>query len=169
MSKQKRFRIEPATPGDVAMVVRFIKGLAEYEGLADNVVATEQDLQESLFGPQPSAEAVFAYDVNQSGGGEPAGFAVFCRHYSTFAGRPILYLEDIFVLPEWRGRGVGRELMAYGAGLAKARGYPRLEWSVLDWNEPAIGFYENLGAHRVDGWSTYRLSGEALDRLEPPA
>ena len=165
MSRQKQFRIEPATPDDVALVLRFIKGLAEYERLADDVVATEQDLHESLFGPQPSAEAVFAYDVNQPGGDEPVGFAVFCPHYSTFRGRSSLYLEDIFVLPQWRGHGVGRELMAYGAGLAKARGYPRLEWSVLDWNEPAIGFYENLGAHRVDGWSTYRLSGEALDRL----
>jgi GNAT superfamily N-acetyltransferase len=165
MPSQKRFRIEPAAPGDVALVLRFIKGLAEYEGLSDDVVATEHDLQESLFGPEPSAEAVFAYDISQPEGGEPAGFAVFCRHYSTFTGRPSLYLEDIFVLPEWRGRGVGRELMAHGAGLAKARGYPRLEWSVLDWNEPAIGFYKNLGAERVDGWSTYRLSGEALERL----
>ncbi len=163
MNSMNAIRIQPATPGDVALVLVFIKGLAEYEGLADDVVATEQDLQVSLFGPQPSAEAVFAFQD-----AEPVGFAVFCQHYSTFTGRPSLYLEDIFVLPEWRGRGVGRELMAYGAGLAKARGYPRLEWSVLDWNEPAIGFYENLGAHRVDGWSTYRLSGEALDRLVPP-
>ena len=163
MSNQKRIRIEPAKPGDEALVLRFIKGLAEYEGLSDDVVATERDLQESLFGPQPSAEAVFAYHD-----AEPVGFAVFCQHYSTFTGRPSLYLEDIFVLPDWRGCGVGRELLAYGAGLAKARGYPRLEWSVLDWNEPAIGFYKNLGAERVDGWSTYRLSGEALDRLAPP-
>lgn len=163
-SKQNQFRIEPATPGDVALVLRFIKGLAEYEGLSDDVVATEQDLTESLFGPQPSAEAVLAYL-----GTTPVGFAVFCQHYSTFAGRPSLYLEDIFVVPEWRGHGAGRELMAYGAGLAKARGYPRLEWSVLDWNETAIAFYEKLGAHRVDGWSTYRLSGEALERLGPPA
>ena len=162
MSRQNPIRIEPATPGDVALVLRFIKGLAEHEGLADAVVATEQDLQESLFGPHPSAEAVIAYHE-----AEPVGFAVFCQHYSTFTGRPSLYLEDIFVLPEWRGRGVGRELMVYGGGLAKARGYPRMEWSVLDWNEPAISFYENLGARRVDGWSTYRLSSEALERLGP--
>ncbi len=163
MSSQNQIRVEPATPGDVALVLRFIKGLAEYEGLSDDVVATEQDLQESLFGARPSAEAIFAYHD-----AEPVGFAVFCQHYSTFTGRPSLYLEDIFVLPEWRGRGVGRELMVYGGGLAKARGYPRMEWSVLDWNEPAIGFYKNLGARRVDGWSTYRLSGEALERLGPP-
>ncbi|MCH8893696.1 MAG: GNAT family N-acetyltransferase [Chloroflexi bacterium] len=161
-------RIEPATPEDVALVLQFIKGLAEYEGLSDAVVATEADLRESLFGPAPSAEAVFAYHVNGgNGGSEPVGFAVFCQHYSTFTGRPSLYLEDIFVLPEWRGHGVGRELMVYGAGLAQARGYPRMEWSVLDWNEPAIRFYKNLGAERVDGWSTYRLSGEALERLGP--
>ena len=158
-------RIEPATPEDVALVLRFIKGLAEYEGLSDAVVATDAGLRESLFGPQPNAEAVFAYHVN--GSSEPVGFAVFCQHYSTFTGRPSLYLEDIFVLPEWRGHGVGRELMVYGAGLAQARGYPRMEWSVLDWNEPAIRFYKNLGAERVDGWSTYRLSGEALERLGP--
>ena len=164
MTSPKKVRIQPATPADVALVLQFIKGLAEYEQLSDDVVATEQDLQESLFGSQPSAEAVFAYHES-----EPVGFAVFCKHYSTFTGRNSLYLEDIFVLPEWRSHGVGWELMAYGAGLAKARGNPRMEWSVLNWNEPAIGFYKNLGAERVDGWSTYRLSGEALDRLNPKA
>ncbi len=164
MSIQNPIRIKPATPEDVALVLRFIKGLADYEGLADEVVATEQDLRESLFGPRPNAEAVFAYHAT-----EPVGFAVFCQHYSTYMGRPTLFLEDIFVLPEWRGHGVGRELMTYGAGLARARGYPMMSWSVLDWNEPAIGFYENLGARRAEGWSTYRLSGEALDRLGPPA
>ena len=169
MSNEYPIRIEPATPGDVALVLRFIKGLAEYEGLSDEVVATEQNLRESLFGPMPSAEAVIAYHVDQASGAEPVGFAVFCQHYSTYLGRPTLYLEDIFVLSEWRGHGVGRELMLYGGGLAKSRGYPMMIWSVLDWNEPAIGFYENLGAHRADGWSTYRLSGEALERLGPPA
>jgi len=164
MTSQDRFRIEPATSGDVALVLDFIKGLAEYEGLADEVVATEQDIRESLFGTQPTAEAVIAYHD-----AEPIGFAVFCLHYSTFTGRPSLYLDAIFVLPRWRGSGAGRELMVYGAGLAQARGYPRMEWSVLDWNEPAIGFYKNLGAERVEGWSTYRLSGDALDRLVPPA
>ena len=156
-------RIQAATPDDVTLVLRFIKGLAEYEGLSNEVVATENDLLKSLFGPDPDAEAVFAYHD-----AEPVGFAVFCRRYSTYLGSPVLYLEDIFVLPEWRGHGVGREIMAYGAGLAKARGYPMMTWTVLDWNEPAIGFYENLGARKAEGWSTYHLSGEALDRLAPP-
>jgi GNAT superfamily N-acetyltransferase len=156
-------RIQAATPDDVALVLQFIKGLAEYEGLSHEVVATENDLLKSLFGPDPDAEAVFAYH-----GAEPVGFAVFCRRYSTYQGSPVLYLEDIFVMPEWRGHGVGREIMAYGAGLAKARGYPMMTWTVLDWNEPAIGFYENLGARKAEGWSTYHLSGEALDRLAPP-
>jgi GNAT superfamily N-acetyltransferase len=156
-------RIQAATPEDVALVLQFIKGLAEYEKLTAEVVATEENLRESLFGPDANAEAFFAFH-----GDEPVGFAVFCQHYSTYSGRSSLYLEDIFVLPEWRGHGVGRELMAYGSGLARSRGYPRMEWSVLDWNEAAIGFYQNLGAERVEGWYTYRLSGEALKRLAPP-
>ncbi len=164
MTNKNPIRIEPATPDDVALILRFIKGLAEYEGLADEVVATEEDLGKFLFGAQPAAEAVIAYD-----GAEPVGFAVFCQHYSTYLGRPTLYLEDIFVLPEWRGSGVGRELMVYGGGLAKARGYPRMSWSVLDWNESAIGFYKNLGAQQAKGWSTYWISSEALERLGPLA
>ena len=154
-------RIRPATSNDVALVLRFIKGLAEYEGLSNEVVATEADLRKSLFGPKPDADAVFAYKD-----AEPVGFAVFCQRYSTYLGRPVLYLEDIFVLPEWRGSGVGRELMAYGAGLAKERDFPMMIWSVLDWNEPAIQFYEKLGARRAEGWLTYQISGEALDRLD---
>ena len=164
MTIKNPIRIEPATPDDVALILRFIKGLAEYEGLADEVVATEEDLGKFLFGSQPAAEAVIAYQ-----GAEPVGFAVFSQRYSTFLGRPILYLEDIFVLPEWRGSGVGRELMIYGGGLAKARGYPRMSWSVLDWNESAIGFYKNLGAQQAEGWSTYWISSEALERLGPPS
>ena len=160
MSNKKAIRIQPATVDDVGLVLRFIKGLADYENLTHEVVATEEDLRESLFGPEPDAEAVFAYHDS-----EPVGFAVFCQRYSTYLGRPILYLEDIFVLPDWRGGGVGRELMAYGAGLAKARYFPMMIWSVLDWNEPAIGFYESLGARRAEGWLTYQISGDALDRL----
>ena len=163
MINDNPIRIEPATPDDVALVLRFIKGLAEYEGLTDDVVASEQDLQDSLFGPHPSAEAVIAYHEV-----EAVGFAVFCQRYSTYLGQPILYLEDIFVLPQWRGSGVGRELMVYGGRLAQARGYPRMSWSVLDWNEPAIRFYENLGAQKAEGWSTYWISSEALVRLGPP-
>ncbi len=160
--------IQPAKPDDAALILTFIKGLADYEKLSDEVVATEENIRESFFGPDANAEAFFAYHNDGSGNSDAVGCAIFCQHYSTYSGRSSLYLEDIFVLPEWRGSGVGRELMAYGAGLAKARGYPRLEWSVLDWNEPAIGFYKNLGAEKVEGWSTYRLSGEALDRLGWP-
>jgi len=164
MAEQREIRIEPAKPGDAALVLQFIKGLAEYEKLSDEVIATESNSDESLFGADANAEAVFAYH-----GSEAIGCAIFCQHYSTYSGRSSLYLEDIFVLPEWRGSGAGRELMAYGAGPAQTRGYPRMEWSVLDWNEPAIGFYENLGAERLEGWSIYRLSGDALKRLGPSA
>ena len=153
-------KIRPATEADVQLLVEFIRALAEYEKLLDEVVATEANIRESLFGPNANAEAFFAYH-----GTDAVGCAIFCQHYSTYSGRSSLYLEDIFVLPDWRSHGIGRELMAYGSGLAQERGYPRMEWSVLDWNEPAIGFYENLGAERVEGWYTYRLSGEALKGL----
>ena len=155
-----RFHIEPATVGDVGLVLEFVKGLAEYEQMADEVAATEKDLRELLFGPESVAEAVIGYL-----GDEPVGFALFFPHYSTFTGRPSLYLEDIFVLPQWRGHGLGRELMCYLASTALARKCRRLEWSVLDWNESAIGFYKGLGASPVDGWTTYRLAGQDLEKL----
>ena len=160
MKQEGRFRIEPATVSDVGLVLNFVKGLADYEGLADEVAATEEDLRESLFGPEAVAEAVIGYS-----GDQPAGFALFFHHYSTFTGRPSLYLEDIFVWPRWRGHGLGRELMSYLAKTALARKCRRLEWSVLDWNQSAIGFYKGLGAVSVDGWTTYRLSGEKLEKL----
>ena len=162
MTEQNKIRIETAKPGDAGLVLQFIKGLADYEMLSDDVVATEDNIRESLFGSNANAEAYFAFHENKA-----VACAVFCQHYSTYSGRSSLYLEDIFVLPEWRAHGVGRELMAYGAGLAQDRGYPRMEWSVLDWNEQAIGFYENLGAERLEGWYIYRLSGDALKRLNP--
>ncbi|MBC8279460.1 MAG: GNAT family N-acetyltransferase [Chloroflexi bacterium] len=165
MSEENGISIRAATPDDVGLVLQFIRGLAEYEKLADELVASEANMHDSLFGPNANAEAVFA--CHGDGDSKEVGCAVFTQHYSTYSGRSSLYLEDVFVLPEWRSYGVGRELMAYGAGLAQSRGYPRMEWSVLDWNEPAIGFYENLGAERVTGWYTYRLSGEALKRLNP--
>jgi GNAT superfamily N-acetyltransferase len=167
MSDKSVISISPATKDGVALVLQFIKGLADYERLADQVVATEANLAESLFGPNANAEAYFAHLSSRDGEPVAVGCAIFTQHYSTYSGNSSLYLEDVFVLPEWRGHGVGRELLAYGAGLAKSRGYPRMEWSVLDWNEPAIGFYEKLGAERIDGWLTYRLSGEALERLNP--
>ena len=162
MASNEGIRVEPATPDDAAQVLRFIKGLAEYENLSEEVVATEDDIRRSFFGPDPDAEAVFAYL-----GTEPVGLAVFCKRFSSFSCRVSLYLEDIFVLPEWRGHGVGRELMAYASRLAQERGYSRLEWEVLDWNEPAIKFYREMGADRVNGWSTYRLTGDKLRRLSP--
>lgn len=160
MSRPAEFRIQPATEGDIPLVLRFIKALAEYERLSDEVVATEKSLRDSLFGPRPSAEVIIAYAES-----EPAGFAVFFHNYSTFLGRPGLYLEDLFVLPQWRSRGLGRHLLAYLACLAVERGCGRMEWAVLDWNESAIRFYENIGAQPLDQWTVYRLTGVPLQQL----
>ena len=159
-------RIERATTRDVSLILSLIKALAEYERLADQAVATEADLRESLFGPQARAEVAIAY-----AGGEAVGFAVWFHNYSTFLGRAGLYLEDLFVVPQWRGRGIGRQLLAYVAGVAVARGCGRMEWSVLNWNEPAIRFYRRMGARAMDEWTVYRLTGEALTQLggEPGA
>jgi len=152
--------IRAATADDVPLILRFIRGLAEYERLADQVVATEDGLRETLFGARPYAEVVIAED-----GGEPAGFALFFHNYSTFLGRPGIYLEDLYVLPELRGRGVGRALLAHLARLAVERGCGRLEWWVLDWNEDAIRFYRALGAEPMDDWTVFRVAGDALERL----
>ncbi|MBX7184501.1 MAG: GNAT family N-acetyltransferase [Vicinamibacteria bacterium] len=149
-----------ATEGDVAQILTFIKALAEYERLADSVVATEEGLRATLFGPRPYAECVIA-----RWNGEPAGFALFFHNYSTFLGRPGLYLEDLFVKPELRGKGVGRSLLSYLANIALERNCGRLEWSVLDWNASAIGFYRSLGAEPLEEWTIFRLKGEALSRL----
>ena len=159
-------RIERATARDVSLILSLIKALAEYERLADQAVATDADLRESLFGPQARAEVAIAY-----AGGEAVGFAVWFHNYSTFLGRAGLYLEDLFVVPQWRGRGIGRQLLAYVAGVAVARGCGRMEWSVLNWNEPAIRFYRRMGARAMDEWTVYRLTGEALTQLggEPGA
>jgi GNAT superfamily N-acetyltransferase len=153
-------RIELATERDVAVILHLIASLAEYERLADQVVATEAGLRESLFGGRRGAEVAIAY-----AGEEPIGFAVWFHNFSTFLGRAGLYLEDVFVVSEWRGRGVGRQLLAYVAQVAVTRGCARMEWSVLDWNELAIGFYRKLGAEPMSEWTVYRLSGEALNRL----
>ena len=158
------FRIEPATEKDVPVILALIKGLAEYEHLSHEVVATETRLRESLFGNRPSAEVVIGY-----AGTEPAGFAVFFHNYSTFLARPGIYLEDLFVLPQWRARGLGRQFLAYVARAAVERGCGRLEWAVLDWNEPAIRFYRKLGATAMDEWTVYRLTGDALSRLASEA
>ena len=152
--------IRPATVADVALVLTFIRDLAEYERLAHEVVATEPLLRETLFGERPGAEVVIA-ELD----GEPVGFALFFHNFSTFLGRPGLYLEDLFVRPAARGHGVGRALLARLAALAVERGCGRFEWSVLDWNEPAIGFYRKLGAVPLDDWTVQRVAGEALHRL----
>ena len=154
------FRIEPAAERDLPLILRFIKDLAEYEQLAAEVVADEATLRASLFGPAPAAEVVIGY-----AGDQPVGFAVFFQTFSTFLGRPGMYLEDLFVLPEWRGRGFGRKLLAHLAGIAVDRQYGRMEWSVLDWNELALGVYRSIGARPMDEWTVQRLSGDTLQAL----
>ena len=160
MTPAADIRIYPATERDVPVILALIKGLGEYERLAHEVMATEEDIRESLFGEWPAAEAVLAYI-----GQEVAGFALFFHNFSTFLGRRGLYLEDLFVLPQWRGRGVGRRLLVHLARLAIERRCGRMEWWVLDWNEPAIRFYRSLGAIAMDEWTVYRLQGDALARL----
>jgi GNAT superfamily N-acetyltransferase len=152
--------IRPATPADVPLMHRFVLELAEYERLAHEVVATEDSMREALFGPRPVAEAVVAWT-----GGEALGFALFFHTYSTFLGRPGLYLEDLYVRPSARGRGIGRRLLEHLAALACERGCGRLAWAVLDWNAPAIGFYRRVGAVPCEDWTTFRLTGEALAAL----
>lgn len=152
--------IRPATRGEVPLVLQFIRDLARYERLEHEVSASEAELGEALFGERPYAEVVFACS-----GGEPVGFALFFHNFSTFKGRPGIYLEDLFVRPEARGRGVGKLLLAYLARTAVERRCARLEWAVLDWNEPSIGFYRSLGAVPMDEWTTFRLTGEALELL----
>lgn len=152
--------VRPATIDDVPLIHRLIAGLAAYERLAHEMIATEIDLAESLFGERPGAEVIIA-----ELGNAPAGFALFFHNYSTFLGQRGIWLEDLFVLPEFRGHGVGRALLARLASLTIERRCGRLEWWVLDWNEPAIGFYRSLGASPMADWTTFRLTGEALSRL----
>ena len=165
-------RIEPADDRDVPVILSLIKALAEYERLAGEVVATEADIRESLFGATPHAEAVIARALSghsrhaaEADGSEAVGLAVWFQSYSTFLSRPGLYLEDLFVLPAWRGRGIGRALLRHLARIAIERGCGRMEWSVLDWNDPAIGFYRSIGARAMDEWTVYRLTGDALRRV----
>ena len=155
--------IRSATPSDVPLILSFIRGLADYEKLAHEVNATEEGLRESLFGGTRGAEVLIA-----EAGREPAGFALFFHNFSTFLGRHGLYLEDLFVKPEWRGHGIGRKLLTHLAQLAEQRGCGRLEWVVLDWNEPAIRFYRSLGARMMQDWRVFRLTGEELKELARP-
>ena len=155
-----RAEIRPATEDDVPIILSLIRELAAYERLSHEVVATEGLLRESLFGERRGAEVLIACCK-----GAPAGFALFFHSFSTFLGRPGIYLEDLYLKPEFRGRGIGRALLAHLARLAKERGCGRLEWSVLDWNEPAIKLYKSIGAVPMDEWTVYRLTGEALETL----
>ena len=154
------FRIEPATSDDVPLILQMIKGLAEYEKLSDQVVATEDSLRDTLFGAHPAAEVVIGY-----AGDQPVGFALFLHNYSTFLAQRGLYLEDLFVVPEWRGKGLGRQLLAHLARIAVERNCGRMEWSVIDWNEPALRVYRGIGATPLDDWTICRLTGDALTKL----
>jgi GNAT superfamily N-acetyltransferase len=145
---------------DVPLILRLIKALSVYEKLQDKVVATEAKVDRALFGPRPYAETLIAED-----GGQAVGFALFFHNFSTFLAQPGIYLEDLFVEPEHRGKGVGRALLARLAEIAIERDCGRLEWAVLDWNKDAIGFYERLGARPNDEWTVYRLTGEPLRSL----
>jgi GNAT superfamily N-acetyltransferase len=160
MTLLQALRIEPATPVDAPLIVALVRELAAYERLLDTVRITPDDLQRDLFGARAFAEAVIARV-----GDEPVGFALWFHNYSTFEGRPGLYLEDLFVRPAFRGRGYGEALLRHLARVAVERGCARFEWSVLDWNEPAIAFYRKLGAVPLDDWTVQRVSGDALRAL----
>jgi GNAT superfamily N-acetyltransferase len=160
MSQPSSIEIAPATPADVPMVLALITALADYEKLRHEVVATEASLHQALFGPKPGAEAIIA-----RADGTAAGFALFFHNFSTFMGKRGLYLEDLFVLPEFRGRSIGKALLQYLAQLALQRDCARFEWAVLDWNRPARDFYESLGAEAKSDWIIHRVSGAALQRL----
>ena len=160
MGKQSLLSIRPATADDVPLIRQLIAELAEYERLADAAVATDDDLRAQLFGAHPAADVLIG-EVD----GEPAGFALFFHNFSTFLGKRGLYLEDLFVRPGFRGSGLGRHLMASLARIAVQRDCGRFEWSVLDWNASAIGFYRTLGAVGMDEWTVQRLEGDALRAL----
>ncbi|AIA05856.1 GNAT family N-acetyltransferase [Streptomyces noursei] len=156
--------IREATPDDVPVILAMIGELAAYERAAESAEATEPQLKEALFGPQPAAFALIAEDA-----GGPVGFALWFRNFSTWTGTHGVYLEDLYVRPEARGGGHGKALLAALAQLCVRRGYQRFEWSVLDWNEPSIGFYRSIGAQPMDEWTVFRLTGEALHTLADTA
>ena len=160
VDSSRSVRIEPATERDLPLILEFVRGLAEYEKHLDRVEATEERIKQTIFGAEPAAHVLFAYEND-----EAVAFAVFFYTYSTFVGLPGLYLEDLYVKPEARGKGVGRALLRYLARLAGEKGCWRIEWAVLHWNERAIRFYKNLGAVPMNDWNVYRLSGDDLDLL----
>jgi GNAT superfamily N-acetyltransferase len=153
-------RIVNAVESDVPVILDFIKQLAEYEKLSHQVVATVETLEKSLFGQRANAQVILA-ELD----GRKVGFAIFYTNFSTFLGKPGIYLEDLFVVPEARGKGIGKKLLAYLARLTKERDYGRLDWAVLDWNKPSIDFYESIGAKPLSDWIVYRLQGEALQKM----
>src|SRR5688572_9643393 len=153
-------RIVRATERDVPAILSLIRGLAEYERLSAEVTATEEGLRESLFGNNRAAEVLIAW-----AGATPVGFAVYFQNYSTFLGRPGIYLEDLFVLPQWRRHGHGRRLLAEVARVALERKCGRLEWAVLDWNEQALQLYRSVEARAMDEWTVYRMTGDAIRKL----
>jgi GNAT superfamily N-acetyltransferase len=161
--------IRSATAADVPLILRFIRDLATYEKLLDDVIATEEALRRTLFGNPPACGepvAPAAQVVIAEVDGQPAGFALYFFNYSTFLAKPGLYLEDLFVKPEFRGAGIGKALLLHLAKIANARGCGRMEWAVLDWNEPAKGFYKKLGAVPLDDWRVMRLTGAALAQYQ---
>ncbi|MBC8030115.1 MAG: GNAT family N-acetyltransferase [Pyrinomonadaceae bacterium] len=160
MTSSSKLRIEPASEKDVPLLLTLIRGLAEYEGFLESVTATEERLRASLFGERPYAEAIIAYDNDQ-----PVGYAIYFFTYSSFQGLPGFYLEDLFVLPDSRGAGIGRYLLAFLAKKAIEWGCCRIEWAVLNWNEPAIKFYRKLGAEPMNEWAVFRLSENKLEEL----
>jgi GNAT superfamily N-acetyltransferase len=153
-------RIVNAVENDVPVILDFIKQLAEYEKLGHQVVATAETLEKSLFGQRANAQVILA-ELD----GKKVGFAIFYTNFSTFLGKPGIYLEDLFVIPEARGKGIGKKLLAYLARLTKERDYGRLDWAVLDWNKPSIDFYESIGAKPLNDWIVYRLQDEALQKM----
>lgn len=159
-TKIEGFRIQKATREDVPVILDFIRKLAEYEKLSHEVVATAESLDRHLFGEDVAAEVVIGYDH-----GQPVGFALYFHSFSTFLGKPGIYLEDLFVLEEHRGKGFGKALLTYLAKITVDQGYGRLEWAVLDWNEPAIEFYKSLGSRMMDEWIVNRVTGDALTEL----
>jgi GNAT superfamily N-acetyltransferase len=153
-------KIERATEQDIPAIVRLVRRLAEYEKLAHAMVSTEEDFRKALFGPQRNVEALLAF-----AGDAPVGFALYFYNFSTFLGKRGIYLEDLFVDPEFRGQGIGKALLQRLARIAKDQDCGRMEWSVLTWNQPSIDFYHRLDAVTLEDWRTFRLSGVALERL----
>src|SRR5881394_803332 len=160
MKRQNNFEIRSARVEDVPLILELIRDLATYERAPDEVTATEEQLVDVLFGEHPAAEVLLAFE-----GKSPVGFAVFFHNFSTWLGRPGLYLEDLFVKPEKRGKGYGRALLVELAKIARDRSCGRMEWAVLDWNEPAIKFYHALGAKPMDEWTVFRLTRDGIARL----